>query len=400
MNTANIEWTVQQVNAKADWLAECMPRHLDPKDFMASATQMIRTQTKKDGSLAFAGCDLAVLLGELRKGARDGFTFGTGDAYMAVYGITPSYGVAAQGLLRKIRNSGEIGSIHADVVYKDDEFQYWKDEKGPHIKHMPNLTVQQDDRNITHAYCTLVSRDGFPYVSVFSKVQIDQRRKCSRRQELWSGWYREMCIKTVVRDISKVAPMSSDMNNFVRMDDEDIDPGKAPEVVPPSEPKQEQAPSRMHAAIAQTPIDPPPTTQTEPVTKEEIVGGLPAGVAPEPIVVPEEGPGGLPPLPPECDLLEGMDLADLSSEACVVSYESFSGQGWTKHTASIQGPNAITEFITFDDKVGENLKYAHENAVGVKIIWKKGEYKGKPQYQVGYVQLQLGDAKAEEPKVV
>jgi recombination protein RecT len=394
MNQQNSDWFIQQVMAKADEIAQYMPKHLDPQRFMQAACMRIKEEPR------FGNCDLSQLLGEIRKAAQDGLIPDGDDAVINMYGNVAKYTVMAAGLLKKIRNSGEIGLVHANVVYNGDEFSHWVDEKGPHLKHIPSLTTKKDDNQITHAYCTLTTKDGFPYVSILSREQIEKRRGCSQQANgIWAKWYREMCIKTVVRDISKVAPMSSDMNNFVRMDDEDIDPDKAPATVPAADaPSAEPPKSRMHGAV-----DEALNTFTEPAkdvpmasdVPDSIPSGAKAPVAPEHTAPPATpaAPEGMPPRPPLCHLPQGADKSKLSNEVMVLDVKEFSrgtnqNGPWVGRSIKVKGQKEAV-FTTFDDLVGLNCIYAKENTVAIRVLWHEGQYQGKPQLQLDYVELMM-----------
>jgi len=142
---------------------------------------------------------------------------------------TKEGGVMAQampmvsGLLKLVRNSGELASITPNVVYENDEFDYWVDEDGDHLKHRPNLKT--DRGQITHAYAVAKTKDGAVYIEVMSKSELDKVRNSSRAKDggPWSQWYDEMSRKTVIRRLCKRLPMSTDLDDAVKIDDEMYD---------------------------------------------------------------------------------------------------------------------------------------------------------------------------------
>ncbi len=50
------------------------------------------------------------------------------------------------GVLKRARQSGEVTSIAAKVVYQADQFDYWVDEHGEHIQHRPAFENRGDLR--------------------------------------------------------------------------------------------------------------------------------------------------------------------------------------------------------------------------------------------------------------
>ena len=87
--------------------------------------------------------------------------------------VTPMPMVA--GLLKKIRNSGELKSITAQVVYKNDKFRYWVDLNGEQINHEPNFF---DDRGqAIGVYALATTKGGGLSDEVMIKDDVEQIKK-------------------------------------------------------------------------------------------------------------------------------------------------------------------------------------------------------------------------------
>lgn len=123
------------------------------------------------------------------------------------------------GLLKLIRNSGELSSITPNIVYENDTFDYWVDEKGEHLMHRP---VWKDQGQILLAYCMAVTKDGGVYISVMTLDQIEAIRDRSQTPEKgpWATDYEEMCKKTVIRRLYKRLPSSTDIEGAIHADDD------------------------------------------------------------------------------------------------------------------------------------------------------------------------------------
>jgi recombination protein RecT len=132
------------------------------------------------------------------------------------------YSPMTAGILKKVRNSGELISLDANIVHDDDEFDYWIDEEGAHLKHRPKLDRSGD---ITYAYAIARTKDGGRYVEVMTKAEIEQVRQVSKAKDSgpWKSWFGEMAKKTVIRRLAKRLPMSTDLENLIRADDELFD---------------------------------------------------------------------------------------------------------------------------------------------------------------------------------
>jgi recombination protein RecT len=124
------------------------------------------------------------------------------------------------GILKKIRQSGEVAKVSAQVVYSNDKFvvKYGFDEDVEHIP--PALNEPRGDP--IGAYATAVLKDGSQLLEVMSLEEIEAVRKVSRAagNGPWVSWFGEMARKTVMRRLSKRLPMSTDLEDEIFSRDE------------------------------------------------------------------------------------------------------------------------------------------------------------------------------------
>ncbi len=127
------------------------------------------------------------------------------------------------GILKKIRNSGELIDITAHVVYEHDEFDYQLGDKED-IHHRP---LWRGDRGKpVAAYAIAHTKNEGTYREVMTEAQIQAVRNVSRAKDdgPWTGDFAdEMRRKTVLRRLSKRLPMSSDLAGVVHADDDLFD---------------------------------------------------------------------------------------------------------------------------------------------------------------------------------
>jgi recombination protein RecT len=127
-----------------------------------------------------------------------------------------------KGLLKQVRNSGELASINCGVVYEEDVFEFFVDENGEHIKHVPDFKGAKAKPILT--YCIARIKDGQPpYIEIMRESEIMDCKKSSRAgsDSPWNGPFaNEMRKKTVLRRISKRLPSSTDLNATIHADDE------------------------------------------------------------------------------------------------------------------------------------------------------------------------------------
>jgi recombination protein RecT len=131
------------------------------------------------------------------------------------------------GIRKKARNSGEIATWDAHVVFANDIFEYELGDD-PSVRHKPALTNRGP---IIAAYSVCTLKSGEKTREIMSIEQIHEIRdrysdgwKAFKagyiKSTPWSTSEEEMCRKTVARRHSKVLPMSSDLDILMRRDDQ------------------------------------------------------------------------------------------------------------------------------------------------------------------------------------
>lgn len=193
--------------------------------------------------------DRRSLLGSCMKAAQDGLIPDGREAALVIFrtkeGPKTQYMPMVGGILKKIRNSGELLSISANVVYDKDHFEY---ELGDYeaIKHKPFLGAERG--KAIAVYAVARTKDGGIYREVMSVAEVEKVRMASRAKDggPWSQWWDEMARKTVIRRIAKRLPSSADVDAVFESDDETtdfkqreaIDITPAPSIDNPGEPSR------------------------------------------------------------------------------------------------------------------------------------------------------------------
>lgn len=132
-----------------------------------------------------------------------------GQAYFVPFQGKVQLLVGYKGMLQLARNSGDISSIGAHVVYEGDHFVY---EFGlnPKCEHRPS----GNEGEITHVYATAVFKDGSYHFDVLTRAKIEKVKadslKGKKKPELspWTTHFEEMAKKTAIRRIAKYLPQS------------------------------------------------------------------------------------------------------------------------------------------------------------------------------------------------
>jgi recombination protein RecT len=123
------------------------------------------------------------------------------------------------GILKKVRNSGELSTIVARVVYAGDKFRNWIDDTGEHIEY--EAGDEQDQDVVRKVFAMAKLKDGSIEVEVLSPNDIEKIRAASRSKDKgpWVDWWPEMAKKSAIRRLAKRLPMSTDLDDLIRRDD-------------------------------------------------------------------------------------------------------------------------------------------------------------------------------------
>lgn len=159
------------------------------------------------------------------KCAQDGLLPDGREAAIVKYGNTARYMPMVGGIAKKARNSGELKTLSADVVYDHDTYDHWSDEKGEHFEHR-KARGNRGDVVLTYAYA-LTKDDGF-YFEEIDEAQMAAIEKCSKANDgPWKGPFKdEMRKKSAIRRLAKYRlPSSSDspLDAVLRADDDMYD---------------------------------------------------------------------------------------------------------------------------------------------------------------------------------
>jgi len=202
-----------QLDGMAQQFAAALPKHIPVERF--SRVVMTAIQNTPD---LIAKVDRRSLFNAAVRAAQDGLLPDGREGAIVPYKGRAQWMPMVAGLRKKVRNSGEIATWEVQVVYENDEWDYQLGDE-PFIRHKPTIGPPGP---VIAAYSIATLKTGEKSREVMPVWAIEKVREKSQTKDSgpWVQWYEEMCRKTVARRHSKVLPMSTDLDDLLRRDDE------------------------------------------------------------------------------------------------------------------------------------------------------------------------------------
>lgn len=213
MSTALTPATIKQtVPAMTEEWAKALPSHITPERF----ARVVQTALLDDSEIR--KCDPATVWAAATKCAQDGLLPDKREAAFVKFGQTCQYMPMIGGILKRLRQSGEVKTINVQVVHENDDFLYEQGDT-PKLEHRPDPFGDRGE--MVGAYAVVTMKDGGVYREVMDRKQIEKVRGVSRARGAgpWTQWESEMWRKTVMRRLSKWLPVSNDVREFLERDD-------------------------------------------------------------------------------------------------------------------------------------------------------------------------------------
>ena len=215
----------EQLELRSAQFQAALPAHIPVERFK----RVLLTAIQQNPKLATA--DRPTLFTSAMKAAHDGLLPDGREGALVIYNTKMKVNGADKwvdavqwmpmiaGIRKKVRNSKEIATWDAKVVYEKDEFIY-EDGLDLILKHRPYIG-DGDPGKVIAAYSVAKLKTGEVTIEVMTRFQIDRIRAMSRSKDRgpWVDHYAEMAKKTVARRHSKVLPMSTDLDDLIRRDD-------------------------------------------------------------------------------------------------------------------------------------------------------------------------------------
>lgn len=211
------EMTIQGllVNYKSQ-IAMALPKHMNPERMSRIALTIIRKNPK------LQECNPISLFGAIIQASQLGLEVGI-HAHLVPFfnGKTKQFEVQMipdyRGLMHLARNSGEITSLTANVVYDGDLFDYQFGTES-YLHHKPGNGERGD---ILGAYAVAKYKTGDSQFDYMPREDINAIRDRSKSKDSgpWVTDYVPMAMKTVMKRLCKYLPVSVELQRAVNLDD-------------------------------------------------------------------------------------------------------------------------------------------------------------------------------------
>lgn len=130
-----------------------------------------------------------------------------------------------RGLLKLVRRSGQVASVHADVVHEGDHFHYARGLAADTFEHEP--TEDENPGPLTYAYAVVRFHGGGYQFVVLNRRQVYERRAMSeswksersRPYSPWTKWEEAMWRKSALRALVPMLDLNSEDARVVTADE-------------------------------------------------------------------------------------------------------------------------------------------------------------------------------------
>ena len=222
--TAEVNIVRGQLKQLEGQFLNALPRHMPVERF----ERVVLTAVQNNPDLMFK-CSRQSLFNACMRAAQDGLLPDGREGAIVPFGPVAQWLPMIFGLRKKARNSGEIIDWDVHLVHEKDEFDYALGDNA-FIFHKPFFGVGGRGAVLGGYSIARLKIADTNEVGISREVMtIDEiegiRKQSSRAQSKDSPWnvpvyYPEMCRKTIARRHVKSLPMSSDLDDLIRRDDE------------------------------------------------------------------------------------------------------------------------------------------------------------------------------------
>ncbi|MFM2623680.1 recombinase RecT, partial [Vibrio owensii] len=107
----------------------------------------------------------------------------------------------------------EVSFICADVVFPEDRFEYYVDEEGTHLLHVPDFEADRSVDRIKLFFAMARLKSGEVKAAVMTRKDVDRVRAAStgKNSDAWRQWYDRMGLKSVGHRLCRDLPRGDEL---------------------------------------------------------------------------------------------------------------------------------------------------------------------------------------------
>jgi recombination protein RecT len=202
--------------AMREQIRMALPTHISVEKFERVATTAVQTNPDL---LNPSKVERRSLFGALVKAAQDGLLPDGREGAIVPFKGKAQWMPMVAGIMKKVRNSGEIAGWDVVAVYEKDKFQRLLGDD-MRIYHEP--CEDQDPGQVTGAYSIVTFKDGTRSKDYLPRWRIEKARNqnpMGKNSLMWTQFYDEGACKTVIRHHAKRLPQSTDIEAAFERDD-------------------------------------------------------------------------------------------------------------------------------------------------------------------------------------
>ncbi len=332
-------------------LKSVLPSYISPAKFqqvVVTALQLNPTLLTLDRQSLYSAC---------LNCASDGLIPNGKESALVPFKGKVSYMPMVGGILKLIRNSGELATVDACTVHEKDFYESYVDQTGPKFKH---VKARGDRGNPMLTFAYALTKDGSVYHEEITEEEIKViAKKGNEKFSAWQGEFiDEMRRKTVLKRLAKRLPKSTDLERVIERDNEIFDM-EVPHAEPPT------TSSKLSEAVA-----PQPQAEeavTTPVQQEQPYNT----VTPDGRLIAK-------------GLIDKLDIKQSPEGA---------PKKWTKFSCMI----GDKWYSTFSEAIYKKIAEFADNRVLVNLEYKDKVVSGVTYYEVVDVKAQVAGVDVEVP---
>jgi recombination protein RecT len=202
--------------AMREQIKMALPNHIPVERFERVATTAVQTNPDL---LNPDKVERRSLFGALVRAAQDGLLPDGREGAIIPFRGKAQWMPMVAGIMKKVRNSGEIASWEASAVYEKDTFERLLGDD-QRIYHKP--FEEGDPGQVVGAYSIVTFKDGTKSRDYMPRWRIERAREqnpIGKNSLMWTKFYDEGAVKTVIRHHAKRLPMSTDVEGIFERDE-------------------------------------------------------------------------------------------------------------------------------------------------------------------------------------